>query len=156
MASYYYDCLLQFCHKVVVCNKKFQSARSKNPKIKHTTFSNNYDNGGLKNIDISSKIISLQCSWIKKLYSNITPSWKVMQLHLIKKNLAINFKFHSNLDISVQKLKKFPIYYEIILKNWCLHLTSTSVLPPAIASQALWYNKNIKIDNKSIYLAEIF
>ena len=24
----------------------------------------------------------------------------------------------------------------------------------AIASQALWYNKNIKIDNKSIYLAE--
>ena len=67
----------------------------------------------------------------------------------------VNFKFHSNLDIPVQKLKKFPTYYKIILKNWFLHLTSTPVLPSAIASQALWYNKNIKIDNKSIYLADI-
>ena len=82
--------------------------KNKNPKIKHTTLCNNYDNGGLKNIDISSKIISLQCSWIKKLYDNTTPSWKVIPLHLIKTNLGINFKFHSNLDISVQKLKKIP------------------------------------------------
>ena len=72
-----------------------------------------------------------------------------------KKNLGINFKFHSNLDFSVEKLKKFATYYEIIFKNWCLHLTSTPVLASAIASQALWYNKNIKIDKKSIYLAEI-
>ena len=48
--------------------------KNKNPKIKHTTLCNNYDNGGLKNIDISSKIISLQCSWIKKLYDKTTPS----------------------------------------------------------------------------------
>ena len=59
-----------------------------------------------------------------------------------------------NLDLSVQKLKSFPTYYKVILKNWCLHLTSTPALPSAIASQALWYNKSIKIDNKSIYLAE--
>ena len=36
--------------------------KNKNPRIKHTTLCNNYDNGGLKNVDISSKIISLQCS----------------------------------------------------------------------------------------------
>ena len=62
--------------------------------------------------------------------------------------------FHSNLDISVQKLKNVPNYYKTIFKNLCLHLTSTPALPSAIASQGLWYNKNIKIDNKSIYLAE--
>ena len=33
-----------------------------NPKIKNTTLRNKYENGGLKNVDISSKIISLQCS----------------------------------------------------------------------------------------------
>ena len=97
----------------------------------------------------------MQCFWIKKLHDNTTPNWKVIPLHLIKPNLGINFKFHSNLNISVQKLKKFPSYYKIILKNWCIHLASTPVLPSTIASQALWYNKNIKIDNKSIYLAEI-
>ena len=80
--------------------------KNKNPKIKHTTICNNYDNGGLKNIDISSKIISLQCSWIKKLYDKTTPSWIVITLHLTKTNLGLIFKFHSNLDISVQKLEK--------------------------------------------------
>ena len=48
--------------------------KNKNPKIKHTTLCNNYDNVGLKNIDIASKIISLLCSWIKKLYDKTTPS----------------------------------------------------------------------------------
>ena len=97
----------------------------------------------------------MQCSWIKKLYDNTTPSWKVIPLHLIKINLGINFKFHSNLDISVQELKNFPAYYKIILKNWYLRLTSASVLLSAIAAQALWCNENIKIDNKNIYLAKI-
>ena len=89
----------------------------------------------------------MQFSWINKLYDISTPGWKVIPLRLMKTNLGINFKFRSNLDISVEKLK-------LILKNWCLHLTSTPALLSAIASQALWYNKNIKIDNKSIYLAE--
>ena len=86
------------------------------------------------------------CSWIKKLYCYIVT--------FNKSNVGINFKFHSNLDISIQKLKNFPNYYKAIFKNWCLHLTSIPALPSAIVSQALWYNKNIKIDNKSIYLAE--
>ena len=76
--------------------------------------------------------------WIKKLYDKTTPSWKVIPLHLMKTNLVINFKFHSNLDISVQKLKNFPNYYKTIFKNCCLHLTSTPAL--LSASQALWYN----------------
>ena len=80
--------------------------KNKNPKIKNTTICNNYDNGGPKNIDISSKIISLQCFWIKKLYDINTPSWIVITLHLTKTNLGLIFKFHSNLDISVQKLEK--------------------------------------------------
>ena len=80
----------------------------------------------------------MQCSWIKKLYDKTTPSWKVIQLHLIKTNLVINFKLHSNLDISIQKLKNIPNYYKTIFKNWCLHLTSTPALPSAIGSQALW------------------
>ena len=97
----------------------------------------------------------MQCSWTQKLYHYTTPSWEVIPLPLIKTNLGLNCKFHSNLDISVQKLKKFPTYYKIILQNSCLHLTSFCVVPSAIALQALWYNKNIKIDIKSIHLSEI-
>ena len=97
------------------------------------------------------KIISLQYSWIKKLYGNTTPSWRVIPLHLMKMNVGLNFKFRLNLDGSVQKLNKFPTYYKITLQNWCLHLTSSPALSSAIASQPLWYNNNIEIDNRSIY-----
>ena len=92
--------------------------KSKKLKITHTTLCNNYDNGNLKNVDISSKIISLQCSYPTLLY-NTTPSWKFIPLILIKTNLRINFKFNSNLDISVQKLKKldFLLTFLLILKN---------------------------------------
>ena len=41
-----------------------------NPKIKHDTLCKNYENGGLKNVDIMYKVVSLQCSWIKRLYDN--------------------------------------------------------------------------------------
>ena len=40
----------------------------KNPKIKHKTLSNNDGDAGFKKVDIFTKVISLQCSWIKRLY----------------------------------------------------------------------------------------
>ena len=67
----------------------------KNLKMKHTTSYNNYDSGRLKIVDISSIIINLHCSSIKKLYGNTTLSWKVMSLHLIKTTLGLNFKYNS-------------------------------------------------------------
>ena len=36
-------------------------------KIKHETLCNSFEDGGLENIDINSKVASLQCSWIKQL-----------------------------------------------------------------------------------------
>ena len=38
--------------------------KTRNPKIKHDTLCKNYENGGLKNIDIMYKLVSLQCSSI--------------------------------------------------------------------------------------------
>ena len=44
----------------------------KHPKIRHSTFCNTYKNGGLKSVDITNKLTSLQCSWIKRLYDTTT------------------------------------------------------------------------------------
>ena len=40
----------------------------KKPKIKHSTLIGNYEDGGLRDIDIYSKIKALQLSWIKRLH----------------------------------------------------------------------------------------
>ena len=55
-----------------------------NPKLKHTTLCNEYEQEGLKNVDIFSKISGLQCSWVKMLYDNSFHIWNVIPLLLIK------------------------------------------------------------------------
>ena len=122
-----------------------------NPKIKHSTLCNKYENGGLQNVDVLSKVISLQCSWIKRLYDNSCHSWKIIPSHLIGTCLEKKFNFHSNLCIPANKIKRFPIYYKQILKRWSENLSSSPSLPSVIASQIIWYNKCIKVDNKTLY-----
>ena len=41
--------------------------------IKHDTISNDYENGRLKSVDIFSKIVSLQCSWNRRLMKTFIP-----------------------------------------------------------------------------------
>ena len=79
--------------------KKIQKAffwNNSSPKIKHETLCNDYKAGGLKNVDIPSKIIALQCSWIRRLYDNSFHEWKLIPLYLIEKSFGTSFKFYSN------------------------------------------------------------
>ena len=55
-----------------------------NPKLKHTTLCNKYKQGGLQNVNVFSKITSLQCSWVKRLYNDSFHTQKVIPLFLIK------------------------------------------------------------------------
>ena len=76
--------------------KKHFVWKNSNPKIKQDTLCKDYKNGGLKNVDITFKIISLQCSWVKRLYDNSIHNWKLIILHIITRKLGKHFLFHSN------------------------------------------------------------
>ena len=52
--------------------KKHFIWKNGNPKIKQNTLCKDYEHGGLKNVDITFKIISLQCSWVKRFYDSST------------------------------------------------------------------------------------
>ena len=52
--------------------KKHFIWKNGNPKIKQDTLCKDYENGVLKSVDITFKIISLQCSWVKRLYESST------------------------------------------------------------------------------------
>ena len=86
--------------------------KNSSPKIKHETLCNDYKGGGLKNIDILNKIISLQCSWIRRLYDNSFHEWKLIPLFLIKKFFNFNF----NLFRKLNKLKVFKLQRSNIIK----------------------------------------
>ena len=126
--------------------------KGKTPNIKSSTLCNDYDNGGLKNVDVFSKIVSLQCSWIKRLFDNNFHQWKLIPLYLIRQYLGKNFKFHSNLEVSHSILCRFPRFYREVIIRWGKHLSSPATLRSTVACQFICHNKHIKIGNKSTYL----
>ena len=126
---------------------------SSKPKINHKTLCNTFQDGGLKNVDVKSKVISLQCSWVKKLYDGNDHDWKVIPLYLINRYFGKNFRFHSNLSLSVCLADNFPTFYKQILINWSSYFSSNSEVSSCIQSNFLWYNKHILIDNKPVYLS---
>ena len=88
------------------------------PKIKNETLCSDFKHGGLKNVNIQKKIISLQCSWVRRLYDDSFHEWKVIPLKLIKKSFGSHFKFHSNLLFNISCINDFPSFYLDIFGNW--------------------------------------
>ena len=99
--------------------------KGKNPKIKNSTLGNDYEYGGLKNVDIFSKVVSLQCSWTKRLFDNDFCQWKLIPLYLIRQYLGKKIKFHSNLEVSLNSsflnsIKRYSLDGANIFFHWLL------------------------------------
>ena len=92
--------------------------QGKKTKIEQCTLCNSNENGDLKDVDIFYKIISLQCSWIRRIFDNNFYDWKVIALFLIKKKFEENFKFHSNVYIPKCSLNNFPCFYKETVTRW--------------------------------------
>ena len=54
------------------------------PKRKNETLCSDFKHGGLKNVNIQKKVMSLQCSWVRRLYDDSFLEWKAIPLKLIK------------------------------------------------------------------------
>ena len=74
---------------------------------------------------------------------------------LIRKKIGKNFIFHLNLSIYPNKIKEFPTYHQDTLTKWKKHSSSLPSFPSSIASQCLWYNRYIKIDDKAIFSSSL-
>ena len=114
--------------------QKTFSWNNSSPKIRHETLCNDYKDGGLKNVDIPNKIISLQCSWIRRLYDHSFHEWKLILLYLIEKSFGTSFKFHSNLLFKSNKTKIFLSFYREIFLNWKKSLAMITEIPSCVLS----------------------
>ena len=117
--------------------KKKKLWQNSRPKIKHKTLYNTVDTGGLRNVNANLKVISLQCSWVKKLYDENFHEWKIIPLHLTLITLGQNFKFHSNLSYDIKLLTSFPVFYKNIFRYWSQHFTVSPELPSCTLSTFL-------------------
>ena len=112
------------------------------PKIKHSTLICDYDEGGLKDIDIKSKIASFHLCWLKRLYTDNFHPWKNIPLKLIEKQYGYLI-FFPNAQLNFRN--NFPKFYHSIAENW-----SKIILDPftaeTAAAQQIWNNFHVKID----------
>ena len=107
------------------------------PKIKHETRRMEFKGGGLKSVDMRFKFVSLQRSWVIKLFDDCFHEWKIVPLHLLNKYLGPSFKFYSNLHFESKFLKDFPSFYMQILMNWKKNFTASTITPSCVLSQFL-------------------
>ena len=70
-------------------------------KIKHSTLCNDYEKGGIQNVDLN-KITSMQCSWSIRFFEDDFHDRKVTCNRLGKK-----FKLYNNIGINNDILPKF-------------------------------------------------
>ena len=77
--------------------------KSKKPKIKHSTLIRDYSEGGLKDVDIKSKIVALQLTWIRRL-CKLSPmeinSFKCVEASGWKRNFSSELRFNSRITKS--------------------------------------------------------
>ena len=126
---------------------------SSKPKINHKTLCNILEDGALKNVIVKSKITSLQCSWVKKLYDDNHHDSKIIPLYYINKYFVKNFCFHLNLSFNLALVDSFPDFYKQIFINWSNYFVSNSEVPSCIQLNFFWYNKHILVDNKPVHLS---
>ena len=90
---------------------------SKRPKIKHSILIADYSEGGYKNVDIKSKLMSLKLIWIKRLLDDNFHTWKHLAKNFLRP-LGDAYLFHSNLNLSdrcLHALNKLPTFYQELI-----------------------------------------
>ena len=77
------------------------------PKIKHETIRMNFQAGGLENLEVRFKFVSLQCSWIRKLYDGWVHEWKIIPSQLLVKYFGFPLNSIQTFILKVKFQKTF-------------------------------------------------
>ena len=132
-------------NKIEALHKEF-IWNGKTSKVKHTTLISNYEDGGLKYIDIKSKLKSLHLSWIKRLYNQNVHPWENIPLKLIEQNFGQNI-LYSNVMIKLPKM--FLKFYKHVVDSWS-ELSQEPLTVESTLMQQVWYNQYLIVENKPI------
>ena len=71
-----------------------------------------FRNGVLTNVDVFFKIVTLQCSWVRRNFDKCFDQENHAVLFFIQKALGKSFKVDSNLDFNNDIVKFFPQFYK--------------------------------------------
>ena len=103
--------------KLIDIQEKFLWKNGK-PKIKHSTLTADYKDGGLKVVDIDSEFRALMLTWLKRLCDDNEHPWKIIPQAYLKCPNG-DLLFHRNFSTdktTLNKIKGISMFYVEILK----------------------------------------
>ena len=115
-------------------------------KVTRLSAINDYENSGLKMIDLETMVKSLRLAWLKRIFSENDGTWK-NYLHHVLKCFGGSFVFHCNYNI--KDLTISSQFYTELLQWWADFRDEFSADKPW--QNIIWNNKDIRIDNKPIF-----
>ena len=119
-------------------------------KVTRASAINNYEEGGIKVIDIESLIKSFRLSWLKRVYGDNSGAWKNYLKYILKDSGGLMI-FNCNYNVNdpritsqfyLELLKRLSEFREgnAINGNW---------------HYIIWNSRDIRIDNKPFFIRNI-
>ncbi|MCP3887294.1 MAG: hypothetical protein GY702_00255, partial [Desulfobulbaceae bacterium] len=121
-------------------------------KIERNVLINDYENGGLRMIDIESHFMSLKAAWIPRIYNNSNDTWTHIPLTYIQ-NITNGYLFDMKIP-SVKKMPRMnmipPFYQEVILA-FCKANNNVINNKSTFFQQIIWGNNNFLVNGTCLY-----
>ena len=109
--------------------------------------------GGIEDVDIDGKILSLKILWVRQLKDSDFHPWKVLANHLLSP-VGGEAIFHINLCFSErfrQRMNDLPLFCKELVLTWEKYSVSKSLTVGQNATQSLWNNEFIHTKSESLY-----
>ena len=121
--------------------------KNKKDRMKRTSLYQDLEKGGIRMTDIDIMFRSLRLPWIPRLLTAGDCNWYTVPYHLFRKLGGLNFLLRCNYD--PKHLPQLSIFYRNILEFFKELKTYGYVQGSDLV---LFNNREILIDNKSVYL----
>ena len=161
MASQYTYLASAYCISKEVCRDidRELSAflwRNRPPKVKRSVLCQPIAQGGLNAMDFTSHISALRLTWCRRMLRSTYSPWRVLLQNAVGK-LRLEDLLCTDFDVKKLAALGIPPFYISALKEYeAVQTKDVCNTPQAVYNQRLWHNKHIKIDGKSIFLAELY
>ena len=92
--------------------------KSKTPKIRHSTLVADYQDGGMKNVDVAAKLKALKLTWVRRLQDDNRHPWKVIPSNILTLPNGDSV-FHKNFRLSqslLTTISLLPAFYKELFR----------------------------------------
>ncbi|CAH3134571.1 unnamed protein product, partial [Porites lobata] len=122
------------------------SKRKAKERVTRASVINEYEEGGLRMVDLECMVKSLRLAWLKRIFSGTNGTWKSYLQHIMG-SVGGLFFFNCNYNISDYTIPS-QFYRELLL--WWSQFRETFATEEDWKT-IIWNNKEIKVEHKPVY-----